>query len=375
MKEVALITVNRTLNYGTMLQMYACVKLFENRGYHTTIIDYYRENDYQERDFESILQFCKKKNSIDNNQKVLRKALGTIKACVLYKDTKSFYQICRDFISKHFSVSPPCYSLKELKQNIVDADCFCAGSDQIWNTDYNGKVDPAYFLAFVGNDCKKIAFSSSIGKDALSDSEKKEFYKYLKGYYAISVRERVAKEMLSAINLPVTALIDPTLMIHQTEWLTLASKRIISKPYLLLYKLKGDDLIDHIAEKIASSLGLQLVRITFSKLAGKKSDTTVVLPDIPRFLSLIYHADYVVTNSFHGTCFSINFGKQFTAVPRHRYNSRILNILSVFQLDSRYCSSLDAVDTQLAAIDYAGVNAILSKERADGNQWLDQALC
>ena len=374
MKELALITVNRTLNYGTMLQMYACKKLFESRGYHTTIIDYYRANDYQAQDFKSVFRFCKKKALIDKNQKVVKKAIGTVKACIIYRDTKKFYQICSNFIDKYFSISLPCYTIQDLKQRKIVADCFCAGSDQIWNTDYNGKVDPAYFLAFVDTNSKKIAFSSSIGKEVLSGTEKEVFYEYLKGYHAISVRERTAKEMLSAIHLSVTALLDPTLMIDQTEWLTLTAKRKIGQSYLLLYKLKGDDSIDQIAHKIASSMGLKVVRIAFSKFASKNNETSVVLPDIPEFLSLIYYADYVVTNSFHGTCFSINFGKQFTTVPRSRYNSRILNILSILKMDSRYCNSLDSADKQLTPIDYAEVYSILSQERVDGFKWLDHAL-
>lgn len=374
MKEIAIITVSRALNYGTMLQMYACKLILQNKKAHATFIDYYRKNDFTTQDFKSILYYCRKRLAIDRDKPFFKKILIVFKSCLSYKDNKRFFTICDSFISSHIDLSAPYYSYKALKKANIIADCYCSGSDQIWNSDYNGEVDPAYFLGFIDDKCKKIAFSSSIGKDTLSESEKKEFYSDLKKYYAISVREKIAKKLLSSINLPVTDLIDPTLMVEREEWLKMASKRLVKKPYVLIYKLRGNDVIDKIASSVAGRLGIDIVRITFNKFTKKPKETCVLLPSISDFLSLIINADYIVTNSFHGTCFSINFGKQFTVVPRNQYNSRIENILSLFNLDNRLCTSIESMDKQLTPIDYGAVNSMLSQKRVDSSSWLDDAL-
>lgn len=374
MKQIGMITVHRTLNYGTMLQMYACSKLFKHYGYDTIIIDYYREHDYKEEDFKSVLSYCKKKQTLEKPLGLKRKLISIIKAYSTFEDTKKFYKICNNFINKNLELSNPYYSYYELKKNPPQMDVYCVGSDQVWNSDYNGNIDPTFFFGFINDSQKKIAFSSSIGKDSLTDSEKIEFQKMLVGFKAISVREKKAQELLQMCKIDSKFLLDPTLIINNEEWSTLCSKPVFSKPYLLVYKLKSDDRIDQVAYRIAKKKKISVVRVSFSKLKKKKGETTIVLPSISQFLSLIKNADYVVTNSFHGTCFSINFGRQFTSVPRENYNSRIMNVLSLLSLNSRYCTLEDAIDNQLERIDYDRVVQLLNQKRAESKLWLEYNL-
>ena len=375
MNEIALITVNRTLNYGTILQMYACIKIFKSLGYHTTVIDYHRDNDYKTEDFRNIFSYITKRVATANS-KGSKRLVVLAKSLLSYKDTKRFFSICNIFMDEHMDFSERYFSFEDLKANPIHADVYCAGSDQIWNTDYNGRIDPSFFLAFVDDKSRKISFSSSIGKDSLSEHEKSEFHKYLEHFKAISVREVRAQTILQDIGLKATALLDPTLIIDLATWQSLASPRIINEPYLLLYKLKGNDLIDHIALSIAKEKKLKVVRIAFGHIRKHlyENEVVVTLPTIPDFLSYIANADYIVTNSFHGTCFSINFQKQFSAVPRDKYNSRIVNILTNLDLSDRLCESMDHVSGQMEKIEYSEINKKLIKKRTECTDWLSNAL-
>lgn len=375
MNEIALITVNRTLNYGTMLQMYACKEVFKILGYHTTVIDYYRDNDYRIEDFRSIISYANKRVSMAN-YKGSKRIVAFAKSLVSYKDTRQFFLICNNFIDSYIEMSRPFYSYEDLKYHPIHADVYCAGSDQIWNTDYNGKIDPSYFLAFVNDTTYKMSFASSIGKDSLSSHEKSEFRRYLGGFKALSVREVLAQTILQDIGLTAATLLDPTLIIDYNTWLSLASPRIVDEPYLLIYKLKGNDLIDRIAFSIAREKKLKIIRIAFSHQRQHlhENEEVVTLPPIPDFLSYIAHADYIVTNSFHGTCFSINFQKQFSAVPRENYNSRIVNILTNLDLSNRLCGTIEKVDSQMEKIEYSRVVEELTQKRSECMTWLSNAL-
>lgn len=374
MKTIAMITVHRTLNYGTMLQMYACSELFRERGCQTGVVDYYRPNDFKPEDYRSAAAYCKKRLAVEGAGGLKSKALTGAKGVLLYKDTKRFSDICSRFMKEKLSLTKPYLSYEALRNDPPPADLYVAGSDQIWNSDYNGKIDPAFFLGFAKDGAEKIAYASSIGKEALSEAEGKDFQRYLSDFSAVSVREQSAADILNGLGIEAQAVLDPTLTVNTEKWEKLCSEPVISGPYLLIYKLKGDDTLDRIAYRIAEEKKLPIVRISFSGMKKQKGETTVVLPEIGEFLSLIKGAAYVVTNSFHGTCFSINFNRQFTAVTRQKYNTRIANILKALQIEDRLCTSCDDISAQPADIDYTSVDPILQGKRDESLRWLDRAL-
>jgi hypothetical protein len=372
MKTAGMITVHRTLNYGTMLQMYACAHLFEQYGYNVVYIDYHRENDITDSEMKAICQFVKSR--VERESDLKRKVIVFGKSILQYSDSKKFYDVCKSFTYQNFKLTSPSFSLEDIKNDLPLFDLFCSGSDQIWNSDYNGGVDEAYMLSFVPNGIKKIAFASSIGKDRLNANEKLLFKKYLASYSAISVRERSAKELLSSIGIDAYSVIDPTLMLNTLAWDKIAAPKQINKKYLLIYKLKGDTILDEIAKKIAEKKGLEIVRVSFSRYRRNKNETSIVLPSVNEFLSLVKYADYVVTNSFHGTCFSINYHVPFTVVAREKYNTRVSNILETVGLEDRMMIGFNDNKLIIDDIDFDSVEKKLEFARVQGKEWLNSVV-
>lgn len=372
--KIAWITVHRTLNYGTMLQAYACNRILREFGYDTLLVDYYRSKDYRDSSFQTPLSYYRfRKRAADAKNLRERLALA-LKSAASYRSTKRFHAICDAFLREHLTLTEPYDSSEALKRDPPRADLYCAGSDQIWNTEYNGGIDEAFYLTFAPQGRAKLSFASSIGLDRLTEEDGKRVRELLSEFSAISVREESAKSLLGQLGLVSTAVLDPTLLLDAAQWEQLASKPLLDEPYLLIYKLKGDGRLDRAAHEIARQRKLKIVRLAFGH-AGKAADeTTVILPEVGEFLSLMKNASFVVTNSFHGACFSINFNRQFLAVTRERYNSRLTNVLEKTGLTDRLLTRDAADATALPDIAFEAVNRRLDAERRNARAWLREAL-
>ena len=141
MKKIAVITYHRSYNYGAVLQAYATVKFFENQGFDVKIIDYYPQN---------LRGFGTYKNSFNDvsnaNRNFLVRCILTLVKTPGYKKLKKAFDY---FIDKELPLTDSFYSLEELKNNLIDFDIYCTGSDQVWNNYYTHNFDGAYFLDFV----------------------------------------------------------------------------------------------------------------------------------------------------------------------------------------------------------------------------------
>lgn len=357
-----------------MLQTYACKTLFQELNCDFSLIDYYRDHDYREDSLKSLPSYYSFRCKNGDYKGLKGKAIGLAKCAVSYRNVKRFHEICSSFLRKNVGLTQAYYDQNALLQNPPKSDLYVAGSDQIWNTDYNRGVNPAFFLGFAAPNAKKIALASSIGKSSFEEKEREQIKGFLSDFKAISVREDSAQSLLSSIGIPSESIIDPTLMLNAAEWDKLCAERMVEKPYLLIYKLKGDSRLDEIAYKIAAEKKLQVVRISFGRQSGSHGEKVIVLPQIGEFLSLIKHADYVVTNSFHGTCFSINYQRRFLVVTRNNYNTRVENILAKLGLKDRlYRDSMD-VSECCAEIDYAEAAGKLEQERTKAKNWLRGAI-
>ena len=375
--KALLFTVHRTLNYGSVLQTYACSRIFSRMGWEMTVADFTRPTDYNMNAIRSLMHYICFRDRLKEPRGFSAKLKGLAASCVTYPLTKRFWQNCESFLREHVNLSAPIENMAELTELAKEYDLLCSGSDQIWNTEYNKGTDQVYLLGFSPAETKRIALSSSIGMDSLSETDQALFREYLPSFHAISVREEQAVTLLQEIGIQATHLLDPTLWITGDEWRTEAAQPPESEPYVLLYKLKADNRIDQIAQSVAQKLGIRVVRVCFSSRMGVKnaSEQDVLLPALPEFLSLIANARFVVTNSFHGTCFSLNFNRDFISVPREHYNSRIQSVLNTTSLQERFVYSVDELDnTKLQPINYECVNAILNERRQQAFEWLKSAL-
>lgn len=296
-------------------------------------------------------------------------------------------QFTIDFISKYFRIGNKRTYDKMYEYNQF-CDSFMLGSDQLWVGSYIDLVGYTFFLDFVDKNKKKIAFSTSFGKNDFqaSDKECATASDYLKRFDAISVREKSGIDICKKrFDVNADQVFDPVFLCDRTDYDKLADsvdKKIKSK-YLLCYILDPTSEKEAAARKIAEHENLKILTIIGMKeykYASTKWCTGEVLPRITseEFLFYIKHCSYLLTDSHHGTCFGIIYHKPYSAVVNvNRGATRFETVANALNLRSRLfydaneiCSSERAFET----INYSDVDIRLSAETERAFLWLKNAL-
>lgn len=364
-KKITVITLHNVRNYGSALQALATQEVFKSLGCEVDFIDYIREDNISP--VSRIRKWCRGIN-------VLKKA---IYACLLYPTFVRQNKVFRRFLREYLNTLPGTYSTeKDFVRFPITSDIYCTGSDQTWNSAWNDGVLPPLFLSFVPDGVRKIAYAASFGKSKLDDWEKKETQALLERYYAISVRESSGVDIIKELGLPeATHVLDPTLQVDKNFWKQYVGKRKIKQPYVLVYQLNTNKEFDRYAKEFAHRKGLRLVRFCTRIDQCIKYGKALVVPEVLDFVSTIYYADTVITDSFHATAFSINMNTPMICIYPHEFGGRIASILKLTGLESRHLTSysdFSFVDTP--QIDFKPVNDILDKEREKGWNFLKQAI-
>ena len=196
-------------------------------------------------------------------------------------------------------------------------------------------------------------------------------------YKAISVREQSAVDLLADMGINATHILDPTFMLNKDEWATFASKRLVKEKYIFVYlpyNIKDKELVYRSVRKIADNKNLKVISYSDNIIRDTYADRTVYFVNPGDVLSLIIHAEVVITNSFHGTAFSINLNKQFWTYMPSSFSTRITSILELCGLNGRL---LDAVITERQInekVSFDHTNSILQQEREKAYNFLTKAL-
>ena len=190
------------------------------------------------------------------------------------------------------------------------------------------------------------------------------------------VRESSGVDIIKELGLPeATHVLDPTLQVDRSFWKQYVGKRKIAQPYVLVYQLNTNKAFDNYAKEFASRKGLRLVRFCTRIDQIIKCGKALIVPEVLDFVSAIYYADTVITDSFHATAFSINMNTSMICIYPHEFGGRIASILKLTGLESRHLTSysdFSFVDTP--QIDFKPVNDILNRERKKGWNFLKQAI-
>lgn len=345
--KAKILTIHFGVNYGSCLQAYALSKTIEKLGVNCEVIDYVPKR------YNSWVLYGRKKVGVYPFPIILAWYLLTMPE----REYQRF--IFRRFLKNNVSLTPKYTSPDEIIRKVPIADVYIAGSDQIWNYDYNTTGDFTYFFDFLRNGEKKVSYAASIGKTWLKEEEKVYFQKYLHDFRKITVREKSAKEMLNECGIESTVVLDPTFLLGKDEWLDFALPMSGGENYILVYVMDNlyKKLID-IANVLKEKYRLKIYAVTFKATKDKRVDREFRYLDPRKFITLIDGANYVVTNSFHGTAFSINLNKQFVSVGKGDYNSRIVDLLEMVGLKDRFIAEKENIDTvkHLKTIDYDCVN-------------------
>lgn len=356
--KISVITVLNTVNYGSALQTLATQKFFERLGLEVEFVDYWRKDQTTAARIRRII-FGKKKNLKQWIKKPVRDILE-IKAI---KDSEKVF---RKFILEKVHLTDRTYStFDELLNECPMADIYATGSDQMWNSGWNQGIEKSFFLEYAPEGKKRIAFATSIGKTKFEEVEANEIIPLIKKYDLITLREQSAVELLDNYEVEGSLVLDPTLTLNKEEWFEIIPEKKREKPYLLVYQLHlthDDADFTKAIKSIAERKGLEIVRISYSH-SDRKIGEKVVLPEVYEFLSLIRGADFVVTDSFHGTAFSINFNKQFAVIYPEHFSTRMENILQLTGLKEQRYRDNDSAEKWDSVISYEEVNSILAERR------------
>lgn len=343
--KYGILTYHNIPNIGAILQAQALCEFIRSRGYDCDIIDYTCKNIVSRE-----LTFHSSPNLLKN-----------ILAKYFWIKTTRKIEKCGEYVKSLNLLSQEEYNRETIYKANEVYDAFISGSDMIWNLDVNGK-DYTFFLDFVKDDKKRLAFASSIGAK-WTDEEKHELLPLLKKYQSISVREEDTNEELNAIGIASYHLSDPTLLTDPQKWREIAKTPNI-QDYVVVY-FPTKELIEK-AKQYAKKHSLKVVVISNGL---PKIGVTNIWPEDPHeWLGLFRDASAVFTNSFHGLLFSFYFEK---AVWTGNYGNRINSIL---ELLNQKCCRLD-VDAELShVIDYKECGHYLSVLRQKSQSYIVNTL-
>lgn len=372
-KKLGIITYFYFCNYGTMLQGFATQLLFDKfEDIDAELIDYRFGTKISPRKLDILLIRLKR---IWVYIKEFRRVYYTGR----YSSFKAKRNVYFDqFVVKYLKLSPKRYMYEnELKASVPQYDIYVTGSDQTWSPKIG--FSPALFLNFAPKDSVKAAYAPSLGVSSLSNEASAYIGKELDKYDYVSCRESLGSQILEKITgRSVEVVLDPTLMIHSDEWMQYAKETSIQGKYILCYFLGDRDYYRNYVAQLSKQTGLPVYYIPVNWKDFKKSSNFLWEVGPSEFLSLIANAEYVCTDSFHGTIFSVNFHKEVRVFVKHAGNvsggdnSRLFDILNRLgiekQLITEYKSGVDIVDSH---IDYSYVDKMLATERKKSMKYIE----
>jgi hypothetical protein len=369
-KHVLLVTLFDD-NYGNRLQNYALQTVIENQGFEVT-------NAIQPRPTDTNSKLSRVKNL----------AVDFLALCGLeqYKKKRNirvirgirsdnFYEFNRKYIKKMIPIQYNNYAALDLEK----FDYAITGSDQVWhNWDHaDGELD-YFYLRFIDKE-KRIAYAPSFGFSIFPDEDKNTHIKGISGINKLSVREHKGAQLIhDYTGREATLVLDPTMLLRSTDWdeITKRPKEKLPNKYLFLYFLgeRTSSVIEGY-KKVCHENNLELIDIF-----DKESPFYSMGPS--EFIWIIKNADYVCTDSFHATVFSIIYHKEFTVFKRAGKGyedmfNRIENLLNEFDLMNRVFKDnndhTNVLKTQ-STIDWVEIEEILNSRKRDSMSYLLAAL-
>lgn len=324
--KIKTITCHDVYNYGASLQAYALQYFLMSLGHDVEIIDYkpdYMRNHYKFWYVPKSSRFYEKAN-----KSVLFKFL----LCCYFAPMR-FSTYGRknkfDLFRKEFLHLTRRYNIyNELQNYPPDADVYIAGSDQIWNSSLSNGKDPSFFLQFGDKKVKRIAYAASFGIPEIEEKHKAMNRKWLETFDAIAVRESTGVGILKSLGIDGVEVLDPVYLLTKSEWEYLAGeKRIYNNRYLLIYDLcLNDDRLYIEAKKISEKYNLKIISVDGTAKCPY-ADKNISDAGPREFLNLIKNAEFVITNSFHATSFSIIFHIPFAVFYKYNNISRMHDLL------------------------------------------------
>lgn len=368
--SVGIITYHGADNYGSVLQAFALQKTIAKfPEIDCNVINYISEAQKQ------MYGIYFKNNSIKN---LLKNAyIFLFQRNVRLKKKKSFDSFRRERLTLLPVQST--VAMDELQKDAYDV--LICGSDQIWNVSIPD-FSPLYMLNGLNGE-KKISYAASMGGlyKEFSDEQRKKIKGYLNSFDGISVRENVAKKMLQECGIHDIAVhLDPTFLVDKKAWISMMSNQVRTGDYIFFYSVDYNEESVNIARWYSKHFHMPVVTMYTSwrsyficrdgiDWSGKTG--------VEDFLSLVYHAKFVLSGSFHGTVFSLIFNKPFFRIQKTNNGERVIDdrvksLFSHFDIEDREISISDYKEKadRIFDIDFETINRKIEYEKRISIEYL-----
>lgn len=362
-RQAYIITYHNSYSYGACLQAYASQVVLEKLGFDVRFVDYH--NPYEDDSLgKSALSLFAKGNVRRAVSTCLRNMLG-------YRRYAH-----RAFDAYHETLPKTSVHSRSLGDfQDLASDLLVVGSDQMWNASISGSLDPAFMLDF-GKAGKRISLATSMGNYEFTDEDAVLVRRCLSRLSAISVREYHAKEQVKAITgKDAYVCLDPTLLLSADDWRSFAKRpsHVGDEEYLLVFTVDNHpERAWRVWNRRARELEVPVYRIANNLVPVSHVDRTLRGVTPQEFVWLIDRAAYVVTDSFHGTAFSINLQTPFTVIPNKRGNNvRMIELLE--SVGRSECFDDLAEERSAPRINLARAGSLLNERRAECIKWLAEA--
>jgi len=344
--RLGIVTQPLAHNYGGILQNWALQQVLRDLGHEPVTIDAYLKYPYW-------------RYLLGSARSVAYRMLGRRRNFPQrpYKG-RCVSPLTGQFIAQHIATTKPVAAYHADLINRYALDGLVVGSDQVWRPHYNADIEDMYLRFAQGAHVRRVAYAASFGTDQweYDDRQTAACAALAAQFDAISVRESSGIALCRQhLGVDATAVLDPTLLISRERYLDLCREvPVTSEPYLAVYCLDVTPQKREIFTNIAHDRGLQLRYFS----AHNELSLTV-----QQWLAMFRDASMVLTDSFHGTVFSIIFQKDFyTFLNEERGKSRFESLLKPLQLESRIITD-NSVDAAMSPIDFTAVEAQVAQLR------------
>ena len=366
MKKVALITIYHVPNFGSVLQAYATQMLLENMGLECSVINYKYPNEWH--------------HSLGRPRPTLKTIIGHMFGI---KPAHRKANKLMQFKKENFKFTQLYKSLDELKRaDWSGYDIFAVGSDQVWKSQFT-LSDSAFMLSFIPDDKYRISIASSFATKSIPEKFRDKYKKYLGKFNAISVREKngidIVKKELGLECTPQVVL-DPTLMLSKEEWLELIPRSSFKKKkkyillYMLTYAFEPRPYIYDVIKSLQAREDYDVIALEGYTPANQACGVNMVDKtdsSIPEFIDLFANADVVVTSSFHGTAFAVNFGIPLVSVvPNGNNDDRQSTLLRSVGLDSCIANTDVDIKSMQPSYNVEVIRKNLDALRLQSKEWI-----
>ncbi len=364
MKHFGIVSYNiycNFTNYGSALQSWALHQAIKKLGHTPVLVDYCPDIL---ADKDPLNPFGNMWDKDEESRRMVELTMPAIR--------ENFYKFDK-FYRERFDRTKKKYTSANFNEIAADEhlDGFVCGSDTIFCPDEFG-FDDGYYAKYNAMKGRSVSYAASFGDPHFTEETYKILNERLKNFKALGIREnQMIPYLKQHVAVPVQRVLDPTLLLPAQEYEQITAMSQEKEKYLLLYARRYSPKMEAYAERIAKENGWKIVDISLRATNAERGHKMAYEAGVEEFLALVKNAEYVVTNSFHGMIFSVNFRRPFVIFSREQCDNKIDELLQLFGLRDRM---LVSGEEKFADIDYDDVHERINSVRQSSIEFLTMEL-